>query len=124
MNQIKLKRIASDIQHNLSIICGVEARDELLKTITITGVEVTNDLSLARVYFTSTKELDKKIIEKDLNDETSSYLRTELASKIDVRHTPKIRFIYDNSIEYGTNIEKKLKEIHEKESKKNTSIEN
>lgn len=122
MNQIKVKRIASDIQHNLSIICSIEARDELLKTITITGVEVTNDLSLARVYFTSTKEEDHKRIEKDLNDETASYLRTELASKIDVRHTPKIRFIYDNSIEYGNNIEQKIKEIHEKEDKKNTSI--
>ena len=65
---------------------------------------------------------DKKLIEKDLNDETASYLRTELASKIDVRHTPKIRFIYDTSIEYGTNIEKKIQEIHEKENKKNTSL--
>ena len=123
MNQIKIKRIASDIQYNLSVICGVEARDSILKTITITGVDVTNDLSLARVYFTSTLDKDQKEIEKELNDETSSYLRTELASKIDVRHTPKIRFIYDNSIEYGTNIEKKIKEIHEKESTKKASLE-
>ncbi len=114
MNQIKLKRIASDIQYNLSIICGLEAHDSLLKTITITGVEVTNDLSLAKVYFTSTSNLEKKQIEKELNDDTSGYLRTELASKIEVRHTPKIRFVYDNSIEYANNIEQKIKEIHSK----------
>ena len=114
MNQIKIKRIASDIQYNLSVICGLEAHDSLLKTITITGVEVTNDLSLAKVYFTSTSELEHKQIEKELNDDTSGYLRTELASKIDVRHTPKIRFVYDNSIEYANNIEQKIKEIHSK----------
>ena len=120
MNQIKTKRISSDIQYNLSVICGLEARDSILKTITITGVEVTNDLSLARIFFTSTLDIEKKEIEKELNDETANYLRTKLASKIDIRHTPKLRFIYDNSIEYGTNIERKIQEIHEKESHNKT----
>ena len=119
MNQIKVKRIGSDIQRVLSSICYEEAHDSLLHTITITGVEVTNDLSLARVYFTSTSDMEIKQLEKELNDDTAGYLRTELASKIDVRHTPKIRFVYDKSIEYGTNIEKKIKEIHEKDSSVN-----
>ncbi len=120
MNQIKVKRIASDIQRVLSNICYEEAHDSLLKTITITAVEVTNDLSLARVYFTSIKDdVDHSKLEKELNDDTAGYLRTELASRIDIRHTPKIRFIYDKSIEYGTNIERKIKEIHEKDSNRN-----
>ena len=119
MNQIKVKRIGSDIQRVLSNICYEEAHDSLLHTITITGVEVTNDLSLARVYFTSTSDMDIKQLEKELNDDTAGYLRTELASKIDVRHTPKIRFVFDKSIEYGNNIEKKIKEIHEKDSSLN-----
>ena len=44
MNQIKLKRIGSQIAQELSTICAQEAHDSLLKTITITGVVVTNDL--------------------------------------------------------------------------------
>lgn len=115
MNQIKLKRIGSEIAQELSKICATEAHDGLLKSITITGAEVTNDLGLCRVFFTSPIEMDHKKLEKDLNDETAGYLRTLIANRIDIRHTPKLRFMFDNSIDYGMKIEEKLKEIHEKD---------
>jgi ribosome-binding factor A len=116
MNQVKLKRIGSEIGQVLSEICAVEAHDSLLKTITITGVEVTNDLGLAKVFFTTTSDMDHKEVEKNLNDDTASYLRTKLSQEIEIRHTPKIRFVFDNSVEYGNNIEKLINEIHEKDS--------
>ena len=47
----KVERIASDISRNISDILMNEANDELLKTITVTGCEVTNDLSFCKVYF-------------------------------------------------------------------------
>ena len=115
MNQIKLKRIGSEIAQELSKICTTEAHDSLLHTITITGCEVTNDLGLAKVFFTSISDADHKAIEKDLNDETASYLRTLIANRIEIRHTPKLRFVYDNSIAYGNKIEKLIEEIHEKD---------
>lgn len=116
MNQIKLKRIGSEIQQELSVICANEAHDSLLNAITITGVEVTNDLGLAKVFFTSTLDMDRKALEKELNDDTAGYLRTKLADRIEIRHTPKIRFSFDNSVEYGNNIERLINEIHEKEN--------
>jgi ribosome-binding factor A len=115
MNQIKLKRIGSEIQQVLMEICSLEAHDELLKQITITNVEVTNDLGLAKVYFTSLTEKSHKQLEKELNDSTAGYLRTQIASRIDIRHTPALRFQYDNSIAYGNKIEKLIEEIHEKD---------
>ena len=42
----------------------------------------------------------------------SAYFRTELAKRIDIRHMPEIRFVYDESIEYGTKIEKIIEEIN------------
>lgn len=117
MNQIKLKRIGSEISQELSNICANEARDNLLNNITITGVEVTNDLSLARVYFTTLLDKDKKELLKELNDNTASYLRTKLADRLNIRYTPKIKFIYDNSVEYGNNIEKIINTIHENDKK-------
>ena len=116
MNQIKLKRIASEISQELSKICAVEAHDSLLKSITITGAEVTKDLGLCKVFFTTTMDMDQKKLEKELNDDTAGYLRTKIADRIDIRHTPKIRFVYDNSVAYGNNIERLLNEIHEKDS--------
>ncbi len=114
MNQIKLKRIGSEIAQELSKICATEAHDELLKSITITGTEVTNDLGLCKVFFTAPLDRNHKSIEKDLNDETAGYLRTLIANRIDIRHTPKLRFVFDESIDYGTKIEKLIEEIHEK----------
>ncbi len=117
MNQIKLKRIGSQIAQELSAICALEANDSLLKEINITGCVVTNDLGLAKVYFTTQLERDKKEVEKELNDETAGYLRNKIAERIEIRHIPKIRFSYDNSVVYGDNIEKIIKEIHDKDGK-------
>ncbi|HAB66984.1 MAG TPA: 30S ribosome-binding factor RbfA [Firmicutes bacterium] len=117
MNQIKLKRIGSEIAQELSVICATEAHDSLLHSITITGCNVTNDLGLAKVFFTTTLDIDKKTLEKELNDDTAGYLRTKIADRIELRHTPKIRFVFDESIEYGNNIDRIINEIHEKDTK-------
>ena len=48
-------------------------------------------------------------------DEAKGFLRTKLANTIDIRHTPELVFEYDNSIDYGRNIEKIIEEIHKKD---------
>ena len=48
---------------------------------------------------------------KDL-EEASGYIRGELAERIDIRHTPKLKFVYDESIEYGNKIESIINEIN------------
>ena len=89
-----------------------EARDSLLKTITITGSEVSADLSSAKVYFTSLSDMSHKDLEKEM-EEASSYIRKLVAEKMDLRNTPKLKFVYDESIAYGNKIEKIIKEFHE-----------
>jgi len=110
MPSYKISRIASDIGKYIPEIIATEARDELLKTITITGCDVTNDLSYAKVYFTAISDLDIKTLEKEVN-EAASFIRGELSKRIEVRHTPELRFIYDKSIAYGENIERIIKDI-------------
>ncbi len=112
MGNIKNKRIASEMSRVISEILMEEARDALLKTITITGCDVAPDLSYAKIYFTSLSEMDHKSLEKEM-EEASSFIRLELAEKMDLRNTPKLKFIYDESIAYGNKIEQILKEIHE-----------
>ena len=100
----KIARISSDISRIISDILASVARDSLLKTITVTGCNVTNDLSFCKVYFTSLSNLDKKTLESELN-EAAPYIRGELSKRIDIRHTPELKFIYDESVEYGKKIE-------------------
>lgn len=111
MAGFKAKRIASEMVQVISDILANEANDELLKTITITGCEVTNDLSFAKVYFTSFSNLSKEQLEKEMA-EASHYVRGEVSKRIEIRHTPEIRFIFDESIAYGQKIENIIKEIH------------
>lgn len=108
---IKTKRISSEMVKVISNILMEEARDEILKGVTITACEVTNDLSYAKVYFTSLSNIDHKTLEKEL-EEASSFIRLNVSEKMDLRNTPKLKFIYDDSISYGEKIEKKLKEIN------------
>ncbi len=107
----KIERIASNIAQEISNIILTESRDEILKTITITGCTVTKDLCYCKVYFTSLSSLDKKTIEKEVN-EASSFIRGRLSERIDIRHTPELKFIYDESLAYGEKIENIIKELH------------
>lgn len=111
---VKIERISSEVGRIVSEIMLLEARDETLKHVTVTGCEVTNDLSFANIYYTYMGEESLEDVKKNL-EVASPYLRTVLASKIELRHTPELRFFYDNSIEYGQNIERIINELHEEE---------
>jgi ribosome-binding factor A len=113
MRNLKGERVASDMQRELGNILLLEAKDEDFKNVTITDVEVTNDLSFAKIYFTTTDNREK--VEKDLNN-AAGFFRSMLAERLEIRHTPELRFIFDESIEYGAKIEKIIEELHNEEN--------
>lgn len=115
MASLKGERVASDMLRELGMLMLTEVKDELFKGVTLTACEVTNDLSFAKVYFINNNEAETKIVERELNN-ASGYFRTMLADRLDIRHTPEIKFIYDESIEYGKKIEAIIDSIHEKEA--------
>ena len=109
MSKIKVERAASDIQKELGKIMLFEAKDADFKNVTITAVEVSNDFSYAKVFFTTTD--DRNHVLKDLNN-ASGFFRSLLSQRIDARHTPELKFVFDESIEYGQKIEKIIKDLH------------
>lgn len=109
---IKIDRIASNMERQISYILANEIKDNNIKFVTVTDVKVTNDLSFAKVYFTILNEQYKDETLKALKNATG-YIRHELADRIDIRHIPELTFVYDESIEYGKKIEEKLKDINE-----------
>lgn len=112
---LKGERVASDMQRELCNILLLEAKDEDFKHVTITDCDVTNDLSFAKIYFTTTDDREK--VEKDLNN-AAGFFRSLLAERLQIRHTPELRFIFDESIEYGQKIEKIIEKLHEEEDNK------
>ena len=77
-------------------------------------MDTTNDLSHAKVYFTVLDEEKKKTTLEALNG-AASFIRGKLSERVEIRHTPELKFIYDDSIEYGERIEKIIDKIHENE---------
>ena len=112
MNSIKLERINSNLVKELSYILATEVKNNDIKFVTITDCKITNDLSFAKVYFTTTD--DRVKVEKDLNN-ASGFFRSLLAERLQIRHTPELKFIFDESIEYGQKIEKIIEELHKED---------
>lgn len=110
--KLKGERVASDLMKEISKILLTEVKDEDLKKVTITYATVTNDLSFARVYFTTLDDHKRDKVIRDMNN-ASSFFRTLLAERLDLRHIPEIKFVYDESIEYGQKIENIIKQINE-----------
>lgn len=110
MSSYKIPRLASEIKRSISEILANEARDELLKTITITGCDLAHDLSYAKVYFTAMSDLSKEQLEKEVN-EAGHFIRGRLSERVEMRHTPELKFIYDKSIAYGEKIEKIIEDL-------------
>lgn len=114
MANVKLERLNHLIQQEISIILMEEVRDEDLKFVTITDCDTSSDYSYCKVYFTVLDEEKRAVILEAL-DGASSFIRSKLAERIDIRHTPELKFIYDTSIEYGEHIERIIDKIHESE---------
>lgn len=91
------RRVADLIQHEIALLIKKEVRDPRLMKITITSVDVSDDLSHAKVYYTplDVKELHdiKVALEK-----ATGFIRCRLAESVRLRYTPHIQFIYDESV--------------------------
>lgn len=111
---VKIDRLNNQFQQVISEILYKEVKDPNIKFVTITGCEITNDLSFCKVYFT--------VLNDEFRDETfkalknaSSFIRGEISKRVQIRHTPELRFVFDESIEYGNKIEKIIEKINESE---------
>lgn len=96
------------------IICSILSRglnDPRIGFVTITGVELTDDLSLARIFFSVIgNDKAKKDSEVGLNS-AKGFIRREIAKNLTIRHTPELLFKYDSSQDYASRIDSLLKKI-------------
>ena len=111
-NSIKNTRINGEVQKELSTIIRNEIKDPRIHPMTsVMAVEVAPDLKTCRAYISVLG--DQKAQEDTIKGLQSAegYIRRELARTINMRNTPEIRFIMDQSIEYGVNMTKKINDL-------------
>lgn len=111
MQHKRSEKVAETIHE---IICSLLSRglnDPRIGFVTITGVELCDDLSLARIFFTVIgDDKVKKETEAGLNS-AKGYIRREVGKNLTIRHTPELLFKYDTSLDYASRIDTLLKEI-------------
>jgi ribosome-binding factor A len=111
MQHKRSDKVAETIHELVSSILSRGLNDPRIGFVTITAVEVTDDLHLARIFFTVIgDEQAKKDSEAGLNS-AKGYLRRELGKSLTIRHTPELVLKYDHSQDYGSRIDTLLKEI-------------
>lgn len=111
-NSIKNTRVNAEVQRELSNILRAGIKDPRVAPMTsVVAVEVAPDLKTCKAYISVLG--DEKAQQDTIRGLQSAegYIRRELARTINMRNTPEIRFIVDQSIEYGVNISKKIDEV-------------
>ena len=112
MQSVKLARINVQMRLELSDLLRTVKDPRVTGLLSILKVEVTNDLSYAKVYVSSMDGMEgAKNAVKGLTNAAGS-LRRELASRVKLRKSPELRFIADDSIAYSADIAKILDELH------------
>lgn len=116
-NSIKNTRINGEVQRELSNIIR-ELKDPRIGIMTsVTHVEVTPDLKFCKAYVSVLG--DEKAKEDTIAGlkSAASFIRHQLAKTVNLRNTPQITFIIDESIEYGVRMSKMIDEVNSNENK-------
>ena len=109
----RMERINRQMQKEVSIIIQQELGDPRLQFVTITSADVSKDLQHAKISFSvmgAAKEVEKS---QRALDAASRVIRRHIGQRMDMRYTPEIFFVYDDSVERGARIEATLKEIND-----------
>ena len=111
-NSIKNTRINAEVQHELANLIRGGIKDPRIHPMTsVTSVEVAPDLKTCRAYISVLGDEEEKRNTLQGLKSAEGYIRRELAHRLNMRNTPEIRFILDQSIEYGVNMSKKIADV-------------
>jgi ribosome-binding factor A len=104
------QKLGDLIQRELSQLVQQELRDPRVGMITITGVDVSPDLSHAKVFFTILNQESLEDAKRGLK-RAAGFLRSQLAKRIKIYTTPELRFEYDASVERGDHLSRLIDSV-------------
>jgi len=114
------RRIADQIQRELSEIIRLELKDPRVGMVTLTGVDVTPDNAHAKIFFTMLGEPVQTESCAHALEHAAGYLRSELAHRMRLRTVPQLHFVYDVSVERGVKLSRLIDEAVATDSTRGT----
>lgn len=108
---MKKDRIEAIIQKEVSSIIQMELKDPKVGFITITDVTVTNDLSIAKIYVTFLGQRPRIDAGMKALERSKGFIRSQLASRMNIRKVPQLIFVYDESLKKGNRIDEIIQKM-------------
>lgn len=107
----KIERLERIIEREIGTIL-LNSKDERLRFVTVTKVNLTSDASIATVYYTILGSQEQKEATAKNLENATGFIRSSLGKALEIRKIPEIRLKYDESMAYGEKIEAILKNIN------------
>lgn len=111
------ERLGAQLQRSLSELLRFEIKDPRLRQVSLTDVDLSRDLSVARVYFSLLNPDDDPQPALDALQKASGFLRSRLGESLKTRHMPELRFLHDDSIAHGSAITKLIQDAIDQDPK-------
>ena len=123
-NSIKNTRINGEVQRELANIIRGGIKDPRISPLTsVVAVEVAPDLKTCKAYISVLGDSEAQKATLEGLKSAEGYIRRQLAKNLNLRNTPDIRFILDESIEYGVNMSRLIDDVIEHDHSKGTESE-
>ena len=116
MSNQRLTRLNEQFRREIMEILVRDVRDPRIQDVVVTGVEVTSDLWMAKVYVQASGTRKNKAEALEGLEAAQGFIRRSLANVIRIRRTPELRFLEDKTFTYVQNIEEVLEEIRLEDS--------
>ena len=117
MSKHRPNRLAETLKEEISQLIRLELKDPRIGFVTVTSVDVANDLAHAKVYISVLGSVDEGKESLEILNHAAGFVRSEIGKRVRLRHVPAIVFVYDPSIQHGAHIAKLLRDVSESEAK-------
>jgi ribosome-binding factor A len=95
------QRLGAQVLRTLSELLRFETKDPSLSTVSLTAVDLSRDLGVAKVYYSLLDPDDDPQPVQEGLQRASGFLRGRLGKSLEIRHVPELRFVHDDSIAHG-----------------------
>ena len=112
----RVERVAEQIREEVSQILATEVADPGVGLVTVTRVKVTPDLSLARIYWTIMGDAAQRKQTAKALGRAAAYVRHLLSTRMTLRRSPEVTFIFDQSVAAQDRVEQILQELKQEEA--------
>jgi ribosome-binding factor A len=108
----RAERVGDLIKKRISQIVQRELKDPGIGFVTITGVELSDDLRHAKIFYSVLGDEEAKKESSSALKRACGFIQHEIGRTLRLKYTPEIYFHFDPSVEYGAHIEMLIKKIH------------